>query len=86
MTQRTLTFTDPSRRTTLCDRVLAVMADGRWYSALSLEQRVNEQLRNEGVALASGSCVTARIRELRGKGHIVDCRRVDGVYRYRLVS
>lgn len=56
---------------THCDRVLDLLADGRWHSHLELYQL--------------GTIAHSRISDLRRRGHRVDCRRDGDLYLYRLV-
>lgn len=57
---------------THCDRVLDLLADGRWHSHM------------EGYQL--GVILHSRVADLRRRGHRIDCRRDGDLYLYRLVA
>jgi len=59
-------------RGTHCDRVLDLLADGRWHSHLELYQL--------------GTVAHSRVADLRRRGHRIDCRRDCDLYLYRLVT
>lgn len=62
-----------------CERVLAVLADGRTHTVPEIHQ------------LAGTMRLNSRVAELRGRGHNIECVRLRGrtganAYAYRLLS
>ncbi len=77
MNQPQLTFDDRLRLRTQSERVLAALASGQWVTLAELAR----------IARGSEAGVSARLRELRKLGHVVDRERVaggNGLHRYRL--
>lgn len=78
MTQATLAFPETTK---IATHLVAIMS-GRWLPA----HRIREELVARGYPYPSESALTARIRELRGLGHNVPCRKHGRQWEYSVVQ
>lgn len=84
MSQTELTFEDRQRLAKQTEAVWSVMQDHVWRTFGEIQNLIVLRLRVH----ASEASISARLRELRGKGHQVDRRHREGsprgVFEYRV--